>query len=232
MAKIKEENKALLEAFKGLRVADVRDGMDWCGMIHYGTVDSSIRPLYRTISIGIARTVRYLPFQGPVPNLIHDEYSKWSDAYYKNICPFPFIPEIEEGDFICIDQSGLNIGLMGSNSALKGKQNGAVGWITNGGLRDTDEVILEEIAFWSKDIGQPMVQARLQFDAMNIPIAIGGVIINPGDVVVGDGDGVVVVPRQIAYDVAKYARRELDHDKEGRRKLYIEMNMKLDNTVL
>ena len=226
------ENRKILDAYKGLRTADVRDGLDWCGMMHYGSVDADIRPLYRTISIGIARTVRYLPYQGPMPFLVGDEYTKWSDDYYKNIGTFPFLSEIEDGDFICIDQSGLNIGLMGSNSALWGKRNGAVGWVSNGGLRDTDEVIIEEIAFWSKQIGQPMVQGRLQFDAKNIPVAIGGVVVYPGDVVVADGDGVVVVPRRMAFDVAKYARKELDNDKIGRRKLYKELGMKEDDTVL
>ena len=232
MATMPEENRKILDAYKGLRVADVRDGLDWCGMMHYGSIDSSIRPLYRTIAIGIAKTVRYLPFQGPMPFLTGEKYSEWSAEYYRNIGTFPFMNEINEGDFICIDQSGLNVGLMGSNSALAGKRNGAVGWVSNGGLRDTDEVIIEDIAFWAKYIGQPMVQGRLQFDAMDIPVAIGGVIIYPGDVVVGDGDGIVVVPRKIAYDVAKYARRELEQDKVGRRKLYKELGMKEDPTVM
>lgn len=231
MENVKKENIAILEAYKGLRTADVRDGLDWCGMMHYGSVDSSIRPLYRTVVVGIARTVRYLPYQGPMPFLTGDDYTEWSAAYYRDIGTFPFMEEIEPGDFICIDQSGLNIGLMGSNSALAGKRNGAVGWVSNGGLRDTDEVILENIAFWAKDIGQPMVQGRLQFDAKNIPIAIGGVVIYPGDVVVADGDGVVVVPRRMAFDVAKYARQELDKDKVGRRKLYQELGMEEDDTV-
>ena len=121
---------------------------------------------------------------------------------------------------------------MGSNSALQGKRNGAVGWVSNGGLRDTDEVILEEIAFWSRFIGQPMVQGRLQFDAMDIPICVGGVVIYPGDVVVADGDGVVVVPRRMAMNVAHYARQELDKDKIGRKGLYVQMGMKMDHTVL
>lgn len=227
----KQENIEILELYRGLRTADVRDGLDWCGMMHYGSVDASIRPLYRTIAIGIARTVRYLPYQGPMPFLTGDQYTQWSDDYYKNIGTFPFMDDIEPGDFICIDQSCLNIGLMGSNSALAGKKNGAVGWVSNGGLRDTDEVILEEIAFWSKDIGQPMVQGRLQFDAKDVPIAVGGVIIYPGDVVVADGDGVVVVPRKLAFDVARYARQELDHDKVGRRKLYQELGMPEDETI-
>ncbi len=227
-----EENQGILKAYQGLRVADVRDGMDWCGMMHYGSMDQDIRPLYRTISIGIARTVRYLPYQGPMPTVTGDAYTQWSDKYYQNISPFPFLAHTQPGDFICIDQSGLNIGLMGSNSALQGKRNGAVGWVTNGGLRDTDEVILEEIAFWSRFVGQPMVQGRLQFDAMDIPICIGGVVIYPGDVVVADGDGVVVVPRRMAMDVARYARQELDKDKIGRKDLYVQMGMKMDHTVL
>ena len=223
-----EENQRILNAYEGLRVADVRDGMDWCGMMHYGSMDQDIRPLYRTISIGIARTVRYLPYQGPMPTVTGDAYTQWSDEYYKNVSPFPFLAHTQPGDFICIDQSGLNIGLMGSNSALQGKRNGAVGWVSNGGLRDTDEVILEEIAFWSRFIGQPMVQGRLQFDAMDIPICVGGVVIYPGDVVEYQG----VVPRRMAMDVAHYARQELDKDKIGRKGLYVQMGMKMDHTVL
>jgi len=76
-----------------------------------------------------------------------------------------------------------------------------------------------------------MVQGRLQFEAQDIPVAVNGVLVHPGDVVVADGDGVIVVPRQIAPDVAKYARQELDKDKVTRRGLYEKMGMELDHTV-
>ena len=56
--------------------------------------------------------------------------------------------------------------------------------------------------------------------------------VHPGDVVVADGDGVIVVPRKMAVDVAKYAHQELANDKVGRRKIYEAMGMELDNTVL
>jgi len=61
---------------------------------------------------------------------------------------------------------------------------------------------------------------------------VGGVIVHPGDVVVADGDGVIVVPRKMAFDVARYAHRELANDKAGRRQLYEELGMELDETVL
>lgn len=228
----KDERQELLELYAGLRVADVRDGMDWMMMHHYGSMTPDIRPLFRTRAYGIARTVRYLPYEGPIPAMSPEEYSEWSGWYYGNVCTYPWIEEIEEGDFIVIDQSGVDAGLMGSNNSLTGWRNGARGYVTNGGVRDTDELILQRIPFWSKFISQKMVQGRLRFDAKDIPVNVGGVVIYPGDVVVADGDGVIVVPRQIAREVAHHARRELTQDKASRRQLYEELGMELDDTVL
>ena len=56
MRKNPEDNE-LLELFEPLRVADVRDGMDWMGYHHYGTLDYRIRPLERTKAVGIAKDV-------------------------------------------------------------------------------------------------------------------------------------------------------------------------------
>ncbi len=52
------ENKKLLELFKDLRVADIRDGMDWLQMHPYGSMDYDIRPVFRVRACGIARTGR------------------------------------------------------------------------------------------------------------------------------------------------------------------------------
>jgi regulator of RNase E activity RraA len=227
-----DERRELLELYEGLRVADVRDGMDWMMMHHVGSMSPDIRPLFRTRVVGIAKTVRYVPYEGNIPTMSPDEYTKWVSWYYREICPYPWMDEIEEGDFIVIDQSGVDAGLMGSNNSLAGVKAGARGYVTNGGVRDTDELIIEKVPFWSRFISQKMVQGRLQFDAMDIPVSVGGVTVHPGDVVVADGDGVIVVPRKIALDVAKYARRELEKDKVGRRRLYEELGMELDETVL
>ena len=226
------ERQELLALYQDLRVADVRDGMDWCMMHHYGSLSPDIRPLWRTRTAGIARTARYVPFQGHVPTMSPQEYDEWSSWYYGNVCTYPWMKAIEPGDFIVIDQSGVDAGLMGSNNSLAGVRSGARGYVSNGGVRDTDELILQKVPFWSRFISQKMVQGRLQFDAMDIPVSVGGVIVHPGDVVVADGDGVIVVPLKIAFDVAKYAHRELANDKVGRRKLYEDLGMELDETVL
>ena len=229
-----KENLELIEMFKRLRVTDVRDGMDWMGYHHYGTLHFSIRPLFRPEAsvIGIARTARYIPYEGPVPALPPEEYTKWVKMYYNEICTYPWNKDIEAGDFICLDIAGLDVGLMGSNNTLECIKRGAVGFVIDGGgIRDTDECILQKVNVWSKFISQPMDQARIRYIDKDIPIGIGGVAVYPGDVIVADGDGVIAVPRKVAKDVAKYAWQEASADKKQRKQHYIDLGMKLDNTV-
>jgi len=221
----------ILDLYKDLRVADVRDGMDWNMMHHYGSMSYLIKPLYRTRAIGIAKTVRYLPFQGPIPPMTSQEYTEWTGWYYGNVCTYPWLNQIETGDFIVVDQSGVDVGLIGSNNGLEAIKYGVRGLVTNGGVRDTDELIIQKVPLWSAGISHGMVQGRLQYDAGDIPISVGGVVIFPGDVVVADGDGVIVVPKRLALDVAEYAHKELKNDKKSRRKLYADLGMTYDDTV-
>jgi len=227
----KDERKELLSLFADLRVADVRDGMDTLQLHHVGSMSPSIRPLFRTRVCGIAKTARHLPYQGTIPTMTPEEYWKWCGEYYAKINPYPWMDDIQPGDFIVIDQSGVDAGLMGSNNSLAGIKAGARGYVSNGGVRDTDELILEKVPFWSAWISQPMVQGRLKFDAKDVPVSVGGVLVNPGDIVVADGDGVIVVPKQLARDVAQYGAEEHARDKAGRRKLYEALGIPLDDTV-
>jgi regulator of RNase E activity RraA len=80
-------------------------------------------------------------------------------------------------------------------------------------------------------INQTMTQGRMEYDTHNVPITVGGVRVNPGDIVVGDGDGVIVVPQQHAEEVAKYGRQELENDKAGRRRMYEQLGWAPDHTV-
>ena len=227
-----QQRTELLGFFDDLRVCDVRDGMDALGYFHYGSMDPSIRPLWRTRAFGFARTARYLPYLGPEPRLSAEAYRReWTAMYYQEICPYPWVDEIEQGDFVVIDQSGLNVGLMGSDNSFGCFNRGARGFISNGGVRDTDELILQKIPFWSRSIAQSMVQVRLQFDAKNIPVAVGGVQVRPGDMVVADGDGVIVVPQAVTREVARWAHEEHNQDKQSRRKHYIKAGRELYDTL-
>jgi len=226
-----DEREELLNLFADLRVADVRDGMDWNMLHQQGSISFDIRPIWRTRSVGIARTVRYLPYHGSIPKMTPEEYTVWQGWYYENVCTYPWVDEIQPGDFIVIDQSNVDCGLCGSNNTLACLRKGVRGFVTNGGVRDTDELILQKIPFWAKFCSQSMVQGRLQYDASDIPVSVGGVTIQPGDVVVADGDGVVVVPRSMARSVAKYAHQEMSNDKAARRKMYTDLGFEVDDSV-
>ena len=231
-AQRKAENKRFLEMYADLRVADVRDGMDWFGYHHYGSIDPAVRPLYRTHVVGIARTARYLPYVGPAPLERGDEYTRWQGMYYNRIATYPWMNDIEDGDFIALDMSGVNVGLLGSENTLRGLLAGARGYVINGsGIRDTDETINQKIPVWSHFISQAMDQARIQFDSKDVPVAIGGVTIFPGDIIVADGDGVIVVPRIVAEQVGIQAKKMISEDKATRRALYEKLGWELDNTV-
>lgn len=231
MSEADQERRELLELFGNLRVADVRDGMDTMMMHRVGSMSPEVRPVWRTRAFGIARTARYVPYEGALPEKSPEEYWEWVGWYYKNICPNPWTGDITDGDFIVIDQSRLDAGLMGSNNTMGCVRSGARGFVTNGGVRDTDEIILQKIPFWSRFVSQSMVQGRLRFEAKDVPVEVGGVAVHPGDVVVADGDGVIVVPRGVAREVAEHADAEHKRDMVGRRKLYEALGMPLDDTV-
>jgi regulator of RNase E activity RraA len=225
------EREELLSLYNDLRVADVRDGMDWNLLHDQGSMSRDIRPLWRTRAVGIARTARYIPYQGTIPRLTPEEYSGWSGWYYGNVCTYPWVEEIQPGDFVVLDQSGVDAGLLGSNNTLDCVQRGVRGFVTNSGVRDTDEIILQKIPFWSKFISHSMVQGRLQYASQGLPVEVGGVTVYPDDIVVADGDGVIVVPRRVAFEVARYARREMESDKSSRRSKYLALGMELDDSV-
>ena len=228
----KAENKRFLEMYDGLRVADVQDGMDWYGYHHYGAVDPAVRPMFRTYAYGIARTTRYLPYVGPAPLERGEEYNRWQGMYYSQICTYPWLNEIEEGDFVAIDLSGVDAGLMGSENTLRCLMRGVRGFVINGGgMRDTDEAIMQKIPTWNFFLSKAMDQARIQFEAKDIPVAIGGVTIFPGDIIVADNDGVIVVPRAVAEEVGKQAHRMQVDDMATRKRLYEQLGWPFDGSV-
>lgn len=227
-----DERAALLDLYRPLRLTDVRDGLDSLMLHGIGSMDAAIRPLWRTRACGIAKTARYVPYDGPPGEVTQDRYFEWASRYYAEVCPYPFMDDLEPGDFVVIDQGGLDVGLMGSNNTLVGLTKGAAGYVIDGGIRDTNEVIQQRVPVWSRNVAKPMPQLRLKFDAKDVPVRVGGLTVNPGDVVVADGDGVVVVPRGRAAAVAKYAKEERRRDMEGRRKLFEKLGKPLDDSFV
>jgi 4-hydroxy-4-methyl-2-oxoglutarate aldolase len=234
-----EEDRALLALFEGLRVADVTDGMDAVGLPNVGLMDPEIRPLWKDTReyahrfIGIAVTARYVPTQrawaGKRPV---EEYDKWSGDWYGTLSPEPFQDILRPGSALVIDDAErADVGSIGSNNIMAWKAAGAVGVVTDATARDTDEIATEKMPLYFRRPGRGIRPGRNEIESVNRPIVCGGVLVVPGDVVVADGDGVLVVPRAVSADVARYAKRILEGDKDGRRKLYEKLGLPKDKSV-
>lgn len=222
----------LLQLYQGLRVADVSDGMDAMGRRDVGLVSAQIRPIWLgAYAVGRAVTARYVHTTEVVPSMTPEEYAEYMGRWYGEKCPYPFMDIVKPGDFLVLDLSGLEVGFWGSNVGLAAVHKGVVGVVIDGGCRDTAEVALQKCAVWAKTRARTTVIGRLEFESLNQTVNCGGVQVAPGDIVVADDDGVIVVPQAIAADVARCARKELDADKRGRRALYEALGRPLDDTV-
>ena len=84
---------------------------------------------------------------------------------------------------------------------------GAVGIVTEGNCRDTDEVIMQKTPVACGGIGRPIIPGRTEIEEVQTTVSLGGVLVRPGDIVGCDWDGVVVVPLEIAEDVLLFAAR-------------------------
>ena len=125
-------------------------------------------------------------------------------------------------------------GNIGSNNSLGWVEKGIVGVVTNAGARDTDEIIKVKkppVYLRNGHSTRGVRPGRMLTESYNFPVNCGGVLVYPGDVVVADGDGVIVVPRARAFEVGRLAREINRGDQRGRRGRYQRLGIPLDETV-
>ena len=233
------EDARVLALFDGLRVADVSDGMDAVGLQNSGLMDADIRALWKDTEhfshrfVGIAVTARYVPTQlAPASKMKTDDYDKWVGDWYRNRSSEPFVPLLRKGAALVIeDAADADVGSIGSNNIMSWKLKGCVGVVTSATARDTDEIITEKIPLYFRKPGRGIRPGRNEIESVNRPVVCGGVTVLPGDVIVADGDGVIVVPRARAEEVAQYAKKILKDDKAGRNKLYEKLGLPADDSV-
>ena len=233
-----EEDANVLRLFEGLRVADVSDGMDMVGLPGTGLVNPAIHRDWVNLKNldhqfrGIAVTVRYVPTQRPDRPQPEEKFQDWESNFYNSYSGEAFTKLIKPGTAVVIDDvEDKDIGSIGSFNILYWKSLGAVGVVTDATSRDTDEIAIEKVPLYLRKKGRGIRPGRNELESVNRPVVIGGVLVCPGDIVVADGDGVIVVPRNKAEQVAKYARDVLTKDKEGRRQLYEKVGLPVDQTV-
>jgi 4-hydroxy-4-methyl-2-oxoglutarate aldolase len=234
-----EQDQEILELFKRLRVADVSDGMDAVGLQNIGLMDPDIHALWRDTKhfthriIGIAVTARYVPTNKPPAGQRKDEeFDKWVGQWYSEVSSEPFVPLIRKGTVLVIeDAERVDVGSIGSNNIMGWRLRGCVGVVTSATARDTDEITTEGVPLYFKRPGRGIRPGRNEIESVNRPVVCGGTLVRAGDVIVADGDGVIVVPREHAREVAAHAQKILERDKAGRRSLYKKLGLPEDDSV-
>lgn len=112
------------------------------------------------------------------------------------------LEEMKEDHFVCWDASGDEKATMwGGVMTATAKRMGVKGACIDGGIRDTAQILQADFPVFHKYRSPNGSLGRCLITHYQIPILIGSCVIKPGDLIVGDGDGVVVVPRDICVDV-------------------------------
>ncbi len=181
----KRPSKDLVEKFKGIPVANIADCMNriFC-------VDSKINMVNKKKDlqmIGSALTVKTRTID--------------------NLLVHKAIDIAKPGDIIVVAAEGdTHSAIIGEIMALMAEKKGVVGYLIDGCVRDFEAIQAMDFPVFA--IGaSPRGPYKDGPGEINFPISCGGVVINPGDIIVGDKDGVVIIPPAEAENIYEEARK-------------------------
>ncbi|KAB2570880.1 Protein DlpA [Lasiodiplodia theobromae] len=184
-----DEDRELVALFADSDTPGVSDALDKLGIPGQAF---GIMPLadYKKVTVGPAFTVRYVPASDP-PGSVGD-----------------FIDDVAIGDFIVIDNGGrTDCTVWGDIMTQYAGLRGIAGSVIDGVCRDVNRAISDDYPLFTAGRWMRTGKDRVQVGGVNESVGIGKVRVNPRDIVVADANGVVIVPRHRAREVAEVARR-------------------------
>ena len=157
-----------------------------------------VKPMGEGLSVaGPAFTLRYIPAR---EDLNAGEVDNLTDVQRVGI------EQIEDGQVLVIDARGdTTAGTMGNILATRLKVRGCAGVVTDGAYRDTPAIVSIGMPAYAGAMNAHTNKTSHYPSQIQVPVACGGVSVFPGDIIVGDGEGVVVVPSHLAAEVAEQA---------------------------
>jgi 2-keto-4-pentenoate hydratase/2-oxohepta-3-ene-1,7-dioic acid hydratase in catechol pathway/regulator of RNase E activity RraA len=191
-------NEDLADGLRSVAVATLSAQLRQRGLPHM-SIDGVHPATPGTRLVGVAHTLRYLPLRED----LFDRHGTGMNAQKRAI------EELRPGYVLVMDaRRDTSAGTLGDILALRARQRGAAGVVTDGGLRDSAAVA---------DLGLPVFHGGAHPSVLGrrhvpwdtgVPVACGGALVQPGDLIVGDDDGVVVVPPDLATELVAACREQ------------------------
>lgn len=163
---------------------------------HSCFIDGVSANIAGTKIVGSAKTLRFVPFR-------EDLFASHGGGYNAQKRAFD---AVDDGEIIVIEARGdATTGTLGDILALRAQVRGAAGVVTDGGVRDFDAVAEIGLPVFSQGAHPSVLGRRHVPWDVDVTIACGGATVQPGDIIVGDGDGVIVIPPALADEIATAA---------------------------
>ena len=212
-ADITRPPKHLIEGLRGLGAATIAGTLGHMGFRNPHM--TGILPQTKGKSIcGPALTLQCLPQR---PDLFSEgEYSDPETQLHRHV-----LYHVQDGDVVVVDARGdMRSGIFGDMMSTYFKGRGGAGIIIDGVMRDRPNVEKLDLALWLKGWSPNYhVQTDIYPCAVNVTIACGGVTVVPGDIIVADDDGAVVVPVSMAAQVIEDGQKHAEWEEFSRMKL-------------
>ncbi len=175
-------------------------------------------PLPRTPGakvVGSAITLQFMPQREDLASGAQQENVEKRSALWA------VFGDVQLGDILCIQAYGdMYTGCVGEMLTTFFRTQGGVGMVVDGCVRDWPNIQKIGIPMWTKGFTPNYASQTHLFPwAYNVPVAVSGVLVMPGDIIIADDDGAVVVPQQLAAEVARVTREHEDWETFSRMKL-------------
>ena len=183
----------IIEALKNASTGNLADAIETTTG-RAGFMSHDMKPIFRAKVVGPAATALLRP-------ILTTDTRKYPNYHLQ------VLDEAPEGSvLVYVLENGIHVSGIGNLMATTAMVRGLAGAVIDGAARDIEEI--ERIGFpvYSRAVSPATVVGRYVSAAMQVPVLCGGVLVRPGDYIVGDSDGVVVVPADRAEDVLALIR--------------------------
>ena len=176
-----------------VRSAMISDSLDVVG-VRNNAMDIRVRALRPHMrAVGLAATVQFIPDSN------YDQKDPYGDG-------IDFLDTLQVGEIAVVSTGGECLSAFwGELFSAAAKGRGATGVVADGPLRDTEQVVALDFPAFGQGSRTYDYKGRMRIEAIRIPVICGGVEIHPGDGVIADSDGVVVVPAKHLEKVSELA---------------------------